>query len=194
MIVIEQAQSHPTVLHLSPWIQSAASIRVCVCVRACMYPCVRPCSLPSGSWQMCRYLWATVRVCGSVSVFVGLWKAPSMLCSVRPLCSRSEEAVWWWRILGRSSQQPSNNTVPHEGGKRAQPRGTQRMKAEWVKGWRGGGGGGRDRKQQRGKRGRQGPMWGFTGRKSWIEWMCKRKSKERSTGSQDWGDICQQCV
>lgn len=56
MIVIEQAQSLPTVLHLSPWIQSAASTRVCVCVRACMYPCVRPCSLPSGGWQMCRYL------------------------------------------------------------------------------------------------------------------------------------------
>lgn len=32
MIVIEQAQFLPTVLYLSPWMQSAASTRVCACV------------------------------------------------------------------------------------------------------------------------------------------------------------------
>lgn len=33
MIVIEQAQFLPIVLHLSPWMQSAASTRVSVCDR-----------------------------------------------------------------------------------------------------------------------------------------------------------------
>lgn len=63
MIVIEQAQSLPTVLHLSPWIQSAAST-MCVCV--CLYV------------SMCASLFAPLRqladVLVSVSNSVSVWE------------------------------------------------------------------------------------------------------------------------
>lgn len=56
MIVIEQAQSLPTVLHLSPWIQSAASTRVCVCARLYV--------------SMCASLFAPLRQLADVPVSV----------------------------------------------------------------------------------------------------------------------------
>lgn len=66
MIVIEQTQFLPTVLYLSPWMQSAASTLVCasVCVSA-----RESVSLFAPLWQLADVL---VTVSDNVSVFVGL--------------------------------------------------------------------------------------------------------------------------
>lgn len=112
MIVIEQAQFLPTVLYLSPWMQSAASTRVCPSVCVCL--CERQCVPVRSPLAAGRCAGNRERQC--YSVFVGIMKSSQHALqrgsTVKPY---SEEAVrrwWWWRSLGRSSQQPSNNTAP----------------------------------------------------------------------------------
>lgn len=139
MIVIEQAQFLPTVCYLSPWMQSAALVHVCLPIRP---PLAASRCAGNSEWG-----WACQ------SVFVGLWKALSMLSCVGPLRSSSEEEVCWWHGLGRSSQQPSNNTVPHVGGWGLggfNPVGCRASKGLGL------GRRERGRKQQRGTRGSQG--------------------------------------
>lgn len=78
MIVIEQAQSLPTVLHLSPWIQSAASTRVCVCALVCIHVCVPVRSPPAAG----RCAGICERQCECVGVLVCLWDYEKL-----PACS-----------------------------------------------------------------------------------------------------------
>lgn len=89
MIVIEQAQSLPTVLHLSPWIQSAASTRVCVCVCALVSNLIVP---PCGFGEIhCGLCVCIAFVCTCESVCCGcpgypMWHRKDGICSSSDFC------------------------------------------------------------------------------------------------------------
>lgn len=110
MIVIEQAQFLPTVLYLSPWMQSAAFTLACVYVYVCVRVRVRLCVCVSArdSVSLFAPLWQLADVLVTVSDSVSVWEC---YC-VRGIMKSSQHAlqrgstVKPWRVSGAVVAEP----------------------------------------------------------------------------------------
>ncbi len=124
-------QSFPTVLYLSPWIQSAASTRVCASVCVCV-PARDSASLFAPLWQL-----ADVLV--TVSDSVGMWECVCGIMRSSQHALQRGSTVKPWRGSGAVVAEPGAViTAAHKQqcaswrGKRVQPHGILNMKEGCV--------------------------------------------------------------